>query len=57
MDGRAFAGMIFDNFDDMLRHAQRAPQHVNTASKRVWFTTPGSICTFMGGKRNGIKKA
>jgi hypothetical protein len=82
MDGRDFADMIVDNFDEMLRqsreqplvmgialhpylvgqpyrlrHLRRALQHVKRASKRVWFTTPGAICTFMGDARNGTRKA
>jgi allantoinase len=68
MDGRDFADMIVDNFDEMLeqskaqplvmgialhpyivgqpyrlRHLRRALKHIKKA-RRVWLTTPGTIC-------------
>ena len=75
MDGRDFAEMIVDNFDEMLkqsddqplvmgialhpylvgqpyrlRHLRRALQHIRKKQKKVWFTTPGAICSFVEGK-------
>lgn len=72
MDARAFADMIVDNFDEMLRqcedqplvmglalhpylvgqpyrlrHLRRALRHVRAKGRKVWFTTPGAICSFM----------
>ncbi len=72
MDGRDFADMIVDNFDEMLRqsaeqplvmgialhpylvgqpyrlhHLRRALQHLRRRQKKVWFTTPGAICSFV----------
>jgi len=72
MDGRDFADMIVDNFDEMLRqskeqplvmgvalhpylvgqpyrlkHLRRALRHIRKASKRLWLTTPGAICTYI----------
>lgn len=40
MDAGAFADMIVDNFDEMLRHLRRALKHLKAKSKKVWFTTP-----------------
>ena len=58
MDGGDFAGMIVDNFDEMLRQSKERPlQHLNKAPKRVWFPIPGTICSFMGGKKNADPKA
>ena len=73
MDGRDFADIIIDNFDEMvmqskaqplvmgialhpylvgqpyrLRHLRRALEHIMTSNK-VWFTTPGEICTYVDG--------
>ncbi len=73
MDGKDFADLIIDNFDEMvaqskaqplvmgialhpylvgqpyrLRHLRRALEHI-VASNRIWFTTPGEICTHVDG--------
>jgi hypothetical protein len=73
MDGKDFADLIVDNFDEMvtqskaqplvmgialhpylvgqpyrLRHLRRALEHITTSNK-IWFTTPGEICTHVEG--------
>ena len=74
MDGRDFADLVVDNFDEMLaqskaqplvmgialhpylvgqpyrlRHLRRALTHLAKEPDRVWWTTPGAICSFVEG--------
>ena len=73
MDGKDFADLVIDNFDEMvmqskaqplvmgialhpylvgqpyrIRHLRRALEHI-TSSNKIWFTTPGEVCSYVEG--------